>query len=610
MFRRLAATSAPALALFAAPLALHAVPAMASEPCALTPDTSTAPAQSEADKAFRVLADRYLDAMARFNPVTATGLGDHRFDDKLPDLSPVGRAAWNGEVRAILAAMGKVDKAKLSRENQVDFALLDNELRYGLWQDANLEEWAWDPQGYLGVASGSLYGLAARDFAPWPDRIRSATARMEALPALLAEGRSQLVPARVPPIYAETASQRNKGIMDVVDGMLAPHLGELPEADKARFTAARDKLAAAVEQNQTWIDTVLKPRAKGDFRLGAKLYDQKMAFALQSSMTRPQLKAAAIKARADARAQMYAIAQKVLAGKPGAPALPDHPTDAQQQAGIEAALQLTYDQRPARDGLMDAARAALAQATAFVRDKNLVWVPDSPVQIIEMPRSQWGYAVAYDDAPGPLETNLPNFFAIAPIPPEWSDDQAKSFLSEYNDYMVQDLAIHEAMPGHYLQLAHANKSPDVLRAVLGSGPFVEGWAVYAEAMMMDEGYMDRNPLFALTVLKMRLRSITNTLLDIGIQTEGMTQAQAMDLMMKGAFQQEREAAGKWVRASLSSVQLLSYFTGYVEHRALREEAEKRGGAKFDLKAYNDAVLAHGSPPVKYVRELMFDLPIR
>lgn len=605
MSRRLAAASAAALAfaLFAA------APAAASEPCLIEPDAPLAPAQSEADKAFRALADRYLDALARFQPVAATGLGDHRFDDKLPDISAAGRAAWDGEVHAILAAMAKIDKARLSRENQVDYALLDNELRYGLWQDANLKEWEWDPQGYLGVASGSLYGLAARDFAPWPDRIRNATARMEALPALLAEGRAQLVPSRVPPIYAETASQRNKGIMDVVDGMLAPHLGELPEADRARFTAARDKLAAAVEQNQAWIDTVLKPQAKGDFRLGPELYDQKMAFALQSSMTRPQLKAAALKAKADARAQMYAIAQKVLAGKPGAPALPDNPSEAQQQAGIEAALQLTYDRRPARDGLMDAARAALAQATAFVRNKNLVWVPDSPVQIIEMPRSQWGYAVAYDDAPGPLEKNLPNFFAIAPIPPDWTDEQAKSFLSEYNDFMVQDLAIHEAMPGHYLQLAHANKSPDVLRAVLGSGPFVEGWAVYAEGMMMDEGYMDSDPLFALTVLKMRLRSITNTLLDIGIQTEGMTREQAMDLMMKGAFQQEREAAGKWVRASLSSVQLLSYFTGYEEHRALRAEAEKRAGAKFDLKAYNDAVLAHGSPPVKYVRELMFGLPV-
>lgn len=606
MNRLLAAGSGLAFAL----AALGPAPALASdEPCALTPP-SPAPAASAEDTAFGKLAARYLDSMARFDPVGATGLGDHRFDDKLPDISAAGRAAWNAEARAILGQMGRIDRAKLSRDNQVDYALLDNELRYGLWQDANLKQWTWNPQGYIGIASGSLYSLAARDFAPWPERLRSATARMEALPALLAEGRSELVPVKVPMIHAKTVSQRNGGIMDVVDGMLAPHLDTLTAADQVRFKAARDRLAAAVEANQHWIDTVLVPLARGDFRLGAKLYDQKMAFALQSRMTRGELKAAAEKARADTRAQMYAIARKVLAGKAGAPPLPDHPSEAQQQAGIEAALQLTYAHRPARSGLMDAAKAALAQATDFVREKDLVGLPDSPVRVIEMPRSQWGYAVAYDDPPGALEKDQPNFFAVAPIPPEWTDEQAASFLSEYNDYMVQDLAVHEAMPGHYLQLAHANKSPDTLRAVLGSGPFVEGWAVYAEGMMMDQGYMDADPLFALTVLKMRLRSITNTLLDIGIQTEGMTRDQAMELMEKGAFQQEREAAGKWVRASLSSVQLLSYFTGFEEHRALREEAMQRQGDKFDLRDYNDEVLAYGSPPVKYVRELMFGLPIR
>jgi uncharacterized protein (DUF885 family) len=195
------------------------------------------------------------------------------------------------------------------------------------------------------------------------------------------------------------------------------------------------------------------------------------------------------------------------------------------------------------------------------------------------------------------------------VPEDWTDEQAISFLSEYNNYMIQDLAIHEAMPGHYLQLFHSNQNPSVLRAVLGSGPFVEGWAVYAEGLMADSGYMDGDPLFKMTVLKMRLRSVTNSLLDIGIQTEGMTREQAMTLMTRTAFQQEREAAGKWIRANLGSTQLLSYFVGYSEHMALRDEAKRRQGASFDLKAYHNAVLAHGSPPAKYVRALMFGLPV-
>jgi uncharacterized protein (DUF885 family) len=240
-------------------------------------------------------------------------------------------------------------------------------------------------------------------------------------------------------------------------------------------------------------------------------------------------------------------------------------------------------------------------------------MPEGPVKIITMPKFQQGFAVAYDDAPGALERNLENFYAVSPIPVEWSDAQATSFLSEYNDYMIHDLSVHEGVPGHYLQLDHASRDPSVLRAVLQSGPFIEGWAVYSEGLMAEHGYLGADTLdgklYALTVLKMRLRSITNTLLDIGLHTEGMTRDAAMDMMTRDAFQQEREAAGKWTRANLSSVQLLSYFTGYEEHRALREEARARWGKDFDLRKYNDAVLSHGSPPVKYVRALLFGLPI-
>jgi len=203
--------------------------------------------------------------------------------------------------------------------------------------------------------------------------------------------------------------------------------------------------------------------------------------------------------------------------------------------------------------------------------------------------------VATDVAADPLE--------------RFTDEQVASFLREYNFYMIHDLTVHEAMPGHFLQGFHANRSQSVLRALLASGPFAEGWAVYGEGMMADANYLDGVPLFKLTVLKMRLRSIANALLDIGLQTEGMTREQAMDLMTHGAFQQEREAAGKWTRASLGSTQLPSYFVGYSEIMALREEAKQRAGAEFNLKAFNDSLLSHGSPPVAFARALMFNEPI-
>ena len=566
-------------------------------------------AQAAETPAFASLSKRYVDGLARLNPSSATGLGDHRFDAQVTDMSAAGRAKREAFSKAMLADLQRIDRKALSREEQVDAALLDNALRYDIWDAETLGGWAWDPQVYNDIAGSSLYSLAARDFAPWPQRLTAATARMEALPALLAQARANIVPARVPSIYATTVAKQNSGIVDIAESMLAPHKSELSAADAKRFDAALVKLKAAVAEHQVWLDKTLVPGAKGDFRLGAALYDKKLGFALQSDLTRAEIKRRAQAAIVDTRAQMYAIARQIFGAKKGALLLPDKPSDAQQQAAIQAALELTYAKRPARDGMIDASTKALAQATAFVRDKGLVGMPDGPVKIITMPKFQQGVAVAYCDSPGPLEKNLGTFFAVSPIPDDWTEAQATSFLSEYNDYMIHDLAVHEAMPGHFLQLAHANATQSTLRAVLGSGPFIEGWAVYAEGMMADQGYLNGDPLFKLTVLKMRLRSIANSLLDIGIHTEGMTREQAMQLMTHTAFQQEREAAGKWVRASLGSTQLLSYFTGYSEHMALRDEAKKREGAKFDLKRYNDALLAHGSPPVRYVRALLLDLPI-
>lgn len=577
---------------------------------AITPALS-APAQApSADTRFAALAAEYIDTLARTSPVYGTQLGDHRFDDKLPDISAAGRARRVALDKRMLADLAKIDFKALSRDNQVDALLLKNALEYDLWDIEVLKSWSWNAQTYNDTAGSALYTLAARDYAPWPQRLKAATARMEALPAFLSESRKQLIAAKVPDIYATTVSRQNSGIVDIAESMLAPHAGELAPADKARFDAALARLKAAVAEHQTWLDKTLVPAAKGDFRLGAALYDQKMRFALMSTMSRSDLKAKAVKAADDARTEMYALARQVLAGKAGAPPLPDQPTAAQQAAAIEAALELSYAQRPSRAGVMDKAKATLASATEFVRAKDLISMPAARVQIITMPKFQQGVAVAYCDSPGPLDKGQDTFYAISPIPDEWSDEQATSFLREYNDYMIHDLSIHEAMPGHWLQIDHSNQDKSVLRAVLGSGPFVEGWAVYAEGVMADESYLNGDPLFKLTVLKMRLRSITNTLLDIGIQTEGMTREQAMALMTKGAFQQEREAAGKWVRAQLSSTQLLSYFSGYEEHMEMRAEAKRRWGAAFTLKRYNDAVLAHGSPPARFVRELVFDLPIQ
>jgi uncharacterized protein (DUF885 family) len=449
----------------------------------------------------------------------------------------------------------------------------------------------------------------AREFAPLPDRLRSATLRMEKLPKLFEAMHANLDPARVPKIHAETVSKQNKGVLSLVDGLIMPHAGELPDADRQKLEAAVAALRKAVDENQTWLDKTLVPNAKGDFRIGEKLYDAKLAFALNSPLTRQEIRKRADEALESTRSAMYAIAKTVLKGKPKAPPTPDDASEDQKQKAIEAALELAYAERPARDKVMATAEAALATATDFVRTKNLITLPDAPVKIIPMPEFQRGVALAYCDPPGPLDKGLDTFYAVSPIPDDWTKQQVDSFLREYNTRSINELTIHEAMPGHYVQLWHSNKYPSVLRAVLYSGSFVEGWAVYAEKVMADSGYLDNDPLYHLVHLKWDLRSIANAILDQAIHVDGMSEADAMKLMTVRAFQEEREAAGKWTRARLTSAQLPTYFVGYQEHLDLRKEVEKRDGEKFDLKAYHDRLLSFGSPPVRYARELMLDAPI-
>jgi uncharacterized protein (DUF885 family) len=392
--------------------------------------------------------------------------------------------------------------------------------------------------------------------------------------------------------------------------LLQAHAGELAGEDRKRFDAAVEIMAKAVAEHQTWLDSTLVPAAKGDFRIGQKLYDEKLAFALSSPMTRQEIRQRAEAELLKVRGEMYRIARGVLAGKAGAPATPETPDAAQQQAAIAAALELAYAERPTRGEVVDVAKSTTAEATEFVRKHDLISLPDAPVQIILMPEFQRGVSVAYCDSPGPLDKHLDTFYAVSPIPDEWSDEQTTSFLREYNTRSLHELSIHEAMPGHYVQIWHSNKHPSVLRAVLASGSFVEGWAVYAEKVMADAGYLDKDPLYHLVQRKWYLRVIANALLDQAIHVDGMSREDALKLMTEQTFQQEREAAGKWTRAQLSSTQLPTYFVGAQEHFDLRREVEQREGSAFSLKHYHDRVLSFGSPPGRFVRQLMLDEAIR
>ncbi|MEJ0037057.1 MAG: DUF885 domain-containing protein [Gammaproteobacteria bacterium] len=564
---------------------------------------------SAADVAFQTLAQRYFDEVLALQPVTATGLGDHRYDDKLDDVSAAGRERRLTLERELLAEVRTLNAAQLSRAHQVDARLLARRLEYDTWKLTDLEDWRWNPLVYTDLAGDSIYSVLSRDFAPLPDRLRHIGARLNELPRFLAQARESLDPARVPRIHAETAAKQNGGVLSLIDELIVPRLGALPAEEQAQIKAILDKARKAVAQHQIWLDRKLVPEAKGDFRIGAALYDRKLAFALDSTLSRQEIRERAERELTATRAQMYDIARTVLAGRDGAPPTPDTPDGDTQRNAIAAALELAYADHPPRAEVFDVTRKTYDSVLAFVRVKDFVTVYDDPLDIVEMPEFQRGVSLAYCDAPGPLDKGQKTFFAISPIPNDWTDPQVDSFLREYNTRSIDNLTIHEAMPGHYLQLMHSNRYDSPLRAALRSGTFIEGWAVYGERLMVEQGYLDADPLMHLVQLKWYLRTIANAILDQAVHVDGMSREDAMRLMTRDTFQEEREAAAKWTRAQLTSAQLPTYFVGVQEHLSLREEAKKRWGTQFTLKQYHDKVLSYGSPPVRYVRDLIFDLPI-
>ncbi len=573
---------------------------------------TVASAQTATDEAFQNLADEYLSDLSNFSPVFASSVGDHSADGELDQVDAAARKRTRELLLEYIEALQALNIDQLSRANQIDAEILMNQLQSDLWSQDELQEWAWNPLYYINISGGAIYGLVARDYAPLADRLKSATSRLNAIPRFLEQSRASIQPERVPKIHAETAIAQNPGLTSIIDTMIVPEMGVLSAADQESLMAAVELAKNAIADHQTWLEEELLPKAAGDFRIGAAHFDTKLAFALNSALSRKEITARAEQEYENVRNEMYEVSKTVYLKKNPYTTFPDKPDASYKQSIIRAALEEAYAKLPPRDGIVDVAKQQLQQAIDFVIEKNIVTMPNEPVEIIIMPEFQRGVSVAYLDPPGPLDKDQPAFYAVAPLPADWTEEQIQSFLREYNLYSIQDLTIHEGVPGHYLQIALSNRYPSALRSVLWSGPFVEGWGVYAEQMMVAEGYLDNDPLMKLINLKWYLRGITNAIIDSAIHVDGMTRDAAMKLMIEGGFQEEREAAGKWVRAQLSSTQLSTYFVGYQEHIEMRAAVEKAWGDEFTLRRYHDQALSYGSPPVKYVRALMLneDIPRR
>jgi uncharacterized protein (DUF885 family) len=561
------------------------------------------------DDAFDALAKAYVDEFPALHPVSATQIGDHRFDDHVDEVDESSRQGEIDFCKGYLKRLAEIPREELSRDRQVDAELLALNLRSTVWQLERLQEWAWNPLLYTSLVGDAVYGLMAREFAPEAERLRNVTRRLEQFPRVLAQVRETLDPPRVPKIHAETAVKQNRGVLSIIRYMVEPRAGELDAAERLRLARAIETARQAIDAHQKWLEDELTPAAVGEFRLGRALFDEKLAFTLQSPLTRDEIHRRAVSELARVRDEMWKLAREVYQKQHPYTRSPDEPDQAYKQAIIRAGLERACAEVPSPDRIVETAREALTRCTAFVRDKDLVTIPPDPIEIIVMPEFRRGVALAYCDSPGPLDMGQKTFYAVAPLPEDWTQAQVTSFLREYNVRSIHDLTVHEAMPGHFLQLAVSNRYPSTLRAVLSSGVFVEGWAVYTEQLMAEQGFLDGDPLLRLVALKWYLRSIANAIIDQAIHVDGMGREEALELMIEATFQEEREAAAKWVRAQLTSTQLSTYFVGYQEHRDLRAEVERKWGRDFSLKRYHDQVLSFGSPPVQFARALLLVLDV-
>src|SRR5258708_3102826 len=550
------------------------------------------------DDAFQKIAHDYIEQYLQANPEDATELGDHRFDGQLTDYASDAQAKDLATQKEFRDKLNAIDGSEVTGANNVDFRILKENIDYKIFQAEELKQPDWNPLIYNQSLANSLYVLVARDFASQEKRIPNLRQRMEGIPRVIAQAKANL--QHPPRVHTETAIEQTQGAINRVREGLAPLLDQAPQTKKD-LAPLQEKTAAALADYKKWLQNDLLPRSDGNFRLGAEKFRKKLRFALASDMPMEEIMK---RAQTDLQQTQTAIYETALPLYKKYFPNADAATLADKHKVTAAVLDKLAEQHPDDATVVGYVQKVLAEATDFVKQHNLVTVPTVPLDVIAMPEFKRGVAIAYCDSPGPLDKNGKTFFAVAPTPKDWSKERKESFFREYNNYMIRDLTVHEAMPGHYLQLAHANEfhAPTLVRAIFRSGTFIEGWAVYCEQMMAEQGY--GGPEVKMQQLKMRLRAIANAILDQSIHAGNMSEQQAMDLMTKEGYQQEGEAVAKWKRARLTSAQLSTYFVGATEHLDLRAADQNKLGKDFDLKKYNDRVISYGSPAVKYVRELM------
>lgn len=563
---------------------------------AVTLSLTTPLRAQNADAKLATMFQSHLDQTFQLQPLNATMLGDHRFDDRLDDISPKARAAWLALDRARLASLTKeILPADLSPDGRIDFDTFKEDLIRNIWLAENTRPFEEDPRVYGGYITDSVYSLLTQSTLPKETNIKNAIARMTQIPRVVASARETL---RHPPRpILETAIKQNRGSIGFYEKGIFELVGETPQLPALRQAAG--PVVAALKDYQKFLETDLLARATGDWRLGKERFARKLELEMAAGLTAEQVLAAAEEEFVRVNREMYVISRQLWSRYFPKAVLP--PDDAAgRHFTIAQVSQAVSQEHGEPAALLTDARATVEKIKTFIREHDILRLPEPDrCQVLEMPEFKRGNSLAYLESALPLDPTGPSVYAISPPPSEWDATRVRSFLEEYNRHMLQILTIHEAYPGHYVQLEYSNRTPSLIRRVLGSGAFIEGWAVYTEQMMLDQGYGDGDLALRLNQLKFYLRAVANAILDYKMHSAAMTDEEALRFLTEGAFQSDGEARLKLIRAKQSSVQLSTYFVGRMAHYLMRQQVQRELGDKFELGRYHEAVLANGSVPLKF-----------
>ena len=562
---------------------------------------------------FPKLTEEFVYKTLAFSPVFASSQGLHQyggvsFDTQLDDMGARAIQAQRDYYVTLHKRLEAFDKNSLSPEDRADYEIIESQIGLALFDSDMAQTWQHSPQTYVELIGNAIYNPLLLEYAPKKERFRHIIARVNKLPAFMETARRQL--REVPPEWAKVAVGENEGNIDLIDKTLRE---AVPSVLKAEYDAAASPALDALRGFNRFLSEENPRRMRGnvDWRLGPEKYATKFKMALATDRTVDQVLADAETRLKAVRAQMLDLSLPLHAKW-----FTDHKDhadltgEARENAVVSEVLNHIAQSHSTPASYMDDARKDLEDARNFARDKKLLTLPaGSNLQVIPTPEFQRGiYGVGgFNPAPA-FEPQLGAFFWITPIPPSWPKERVESKLREYNFYNLQLLTIHEAMPGHYVQGEFANaiqpKTRGVLRALFGNGPYVEGWAQYITQVMLDEGYMNNAPELRLTLLKQELRVDANAILDIRLQTNRMTDDQAMELMEKQTFQEHEEAVAKLQRAKLSSTQLPTYFTGWRDWLRVRELVKQSQGAAFSLHDFHDRALKEGGVPLPVLGRLL------